>query len=100
MKFIWRQEHGGAGEREKTGRIIERMLAQLRREIEMLSPSCAYRRRGRRAKAIKRVKNVESFRRVRGVQAECETTRSARDTHARAHTPKRKTTFMAVGCRF
>lgn len=37
------------------------MLARLRREIEMLSPSCAYRRRGRRAKAIKRVKNVESF---------------------------------------
>lgn len=48
-------------ERGETARIIERMLARLRREIEMLSPSCAYRRRGRRAKAIKRVKNVESF---------------------------------------
>lgn len=37
------------------------MLARLRREIEMLSASCAYRRRGRRAKAIKRVKKVESL---------------------------------------
>lgn len=54
-----------AGETEERGgkaaRIIERMLARLRREIEMLSPSRAYRRRGRRAQAIKRVRNVESF---------------------------------------
>lgn len=55
-------ERRSGGEREKkTGRIIERMLARLRREIEMLSASCAYRRRGRRAKAIKRVKKVESL---------------------------------------
>lgn len=77
-------ERRRGGEREKTARIIERMLARLRREIEMLSPSRAYRRRGQRAKAIKRVRNVESF--AESKAAECETTKRTRTRCARTHT--------------
>lgn len=91
-------ERRRGGEREKTARIIERMLARLRREIEMLSPSRAYRRRGQRAKAIKRVRNVESF--AESKVAECETTRCTKRTRTNVHehTPKKKTTAVAVAC--
>lgn len=86
------------GERKKTARIIERMLARLRREIEMLSPSRAYRRRGQCAKAIKRVRNVESF--AESKVAECETKRCTKHTrtHVHAHTPKKKTTAVTAAC--
>lgn len=72
-------ERRRGGEREKAARIIERMLARLRREIEMLSPSRAYRGRGRRAQAIKRVRNVESF--AESKVAESEMTRCTKHTH-------------------
>lgn len=95
MKFIGRQENEGAEERgKKTVRIIERMLARLRREIEMLSLSCAYHRCGQCAKAIKRVSNVESS--AESKVEECEMTR--RTKHTDTHTPKKKTTAVAVAC--
>lgn len=48
----------------------------------MLSPSRAYRHRGLRAKAIKRVRNVESF--AESKVAECEATGCTK--HKRTHT--------------
>ena len=81
-------ERRRGGEREKMARIIERMLARLRREIEMLSPSRAYRRCGQRAKAIKRVRKVESF--TESKVAEYETTRCTKHTHTHTHKPMHK----------
>lgn len=85
-------ERRRGGVREKPVGIIERMLARLRREIEMLSPSRAYRRRGQRAKAIKRVRNVESFAESKVV--ECETTRCRKHTHT--HQRKRDLQWLLL----
>lgn len=65
----------------------------------MLSPSRAYRRRGRRAQAIKRVRNVESFAQSKVAESETRCTKhTPTHTHVHAYTTHTKEEAKFSGC--